>query len=59
MNKSKDKWAAPQAKTIRSVNLADGAIFIAKPKPNPYIRSATYLKAPSINTKGWTNSEAY
>ena len=43
---------------VKSVDASD-VIFKATTKPNPYLRSKTYLKRPGISMKGKTNSEAY
>lgn len=54
---SKTGWSVSFG-AVKSVDASD-VIFKAKPKPNPYLRSKTYLKRPGISMKGKTNSEAY
>ena len=52
-------WSAPMTKGIRSIDFRDNGIFKPTKKGNPYLKSKTYLKRPGVNTRGWTNAEAY
>lgn len=54
---AKSDWSVKFG-AVKSVAV-DDVIFTPKPKPNQYIRSKTYLKRPSINLRGMSNSEAY
>jgi hypothetical protein len=58
MTKKQNSWAAPQRKTIRSVDVS-AVVFKQTIKKNPYIRSASYRALPSKSMTGLTNSEAY
>jgi hypothetical protein len=53
----KSNWSV-RFGAVKSVDVSDNQ-FKPKAKANQYIRNKTYLKRPSINMKGMSNSEAY
>ena len=57
MNKAKQGWEAPQAKTIKSVDVSR-VVYKLEAKKNPYLRPPSYRRQKSISLFG-TNSECY
>lgn len=56
-NTANSNWSVKFG-AVKSIDASD-VIFKQTQAVNPYIRSKTYLKRPSISMKGKTNSEAY